>query len=134
MSCTYCRDTGDCRRCDGLGSILRTCSECGGMRTFAGHDCETCHGEGTESFPCPACGGDGVCPHCEPAELRCPVCNAGVKWTCQEDTGIAHCQDGRRVSRRLPGEGEPCLWPGGRIVRAGRRRVVPDHNDPNWFG
>lgn len=44
--------------------------------------------------------------------LRCPICGAGVKWSCT-DTGSADCQDGGNVSRRLPGgKGPPCRWAG----------------------
>ena len=50
----------------------------------------------------------------------CPECGVTLKWSCgtgKYPTGRAECQDGRRVSRRWPGTGEPCSWGGARTVR-----------------
>lgn len=68
------------------------------------------------------------------SEARCPWCGATVKWWCgggPRGRGMADCQDGRKVSRRLPGVGEPCDWPGARVVRRGDD-VVPDETDLRW--
>lgn len=68
------------------------------------------------------------------ADMCCPLCGAEVKWSCgaSSTTGTAECQDGRTVSRRLPGRGEPCLWRGARVIRVGDD-VVPDPTDPRWM-
>lgn len=53
--------------------------------------------------------------------LRCPTCGGQVKWYCNGGNGgegRADCQDGRRVSRRLPGVGEPCGWGGCKVFRS----------------
>lgn len=65
--------------------------------------------------------------------MRCPKCGAGVKWSCGAgaEGGHAECQDGRMVSRRFPGRGEPCSWSGARVIRVGDD-VVPDPTDPRW--
>lgn len=69
----------------------------------------------------------------EASRMYCPLCGAEVKWSCgaSSTTGTAECQDGRTVSRRFPGQGEPCLWRGARVIRVGDD-VVPDPADARW--
>lgn len=72
------------------------------------------------SDPEPCSGRQGLWDAPElPTELHCPLCGAPVKWSCNYESGRADCQDGRKVSQRWPGAGDPCPWPGARIVRLG---------------
>jgi len=138
-TCDHCESTGDCLTCNGNalgdGWLYTECSECGGMASYAGLACGTCDGRGQSLVLCASCKGTSYCPRCLDQHLRCPVCGGMVKWSCHGDTGVAQCENGRMVSRQLPGDTEiPCPWRGGRVIRVGRSRVRADLNDEAWLG
>ncbi len=69
----------------------------------------------------------------DPHQPRCPRCGVQARWSATH-TGMTtpyqpvrvNCMDGDQVSRRFPGVGPACPWPGAKGRRFGGGRIVLD--------
>jgi hypothetical protein len=69
----------------------------------------------------------------DPHQPRCPRCGVQARWSAAH-TGLlrepmpvrVNCMDGERVSRRFPGVGPACPWPGASGRRFDDGRIVLD--------
>ena len=69
----------------------------------------------------------------DPHQPRCPMCGVQARWSAAH-TGMTlpyqpvrvNCMDGDHVSRRFPGIGPACPWPGAHGQRFGDGRIVFD--------
>jgi len=96
--CPHCHGSGVCSECNGVGQIVVTNGEDGGIVYIE---------EGVpEMGPCPSCPGDGICANCHGGDYSNPAYSE-ICEGCQ-GTGKIYCHDDLNGYRWCP-----CCWGSG---------------------